>query len=133
MANAEEMYGVPLGDCGHHLYSHFLFFGPGDKHYGWGSQLLLLHHATFMKHLTNGLQVNISFTDKTEPYTLNKTWKRSASTTTCCERITRAVSSSPYPIPQVLMGLINEAPFQNMLNTLWVYSTLYVWFKDCHQ
>lgn len=60
--------------------------GQGDSHYRWGNQLLLPHHAIFMKHLANGLEVNISFTDKTETYTQNRTSKRIALSTSYCEQ-----------------------------------------------
>lgn len=59
--------------------------GQGDSHYRWGNQLLLPHHAIFMKHLANGLEVNISFTDKTETDTQNRTSKRIALSNSYCE------------------------------------------------
>lgn len=65
------------------------------------NQLLLLHHAIFMKHLANGLEVNISFIDKTEPYTLNKTSEQSriAFTTTHCEKLSRVIVAELPPPP----------------------------------
>lgn len=61
------MYEILLEALYYHLHSHSLLIfsvGLGDSHYRWGNQLLLPHHAIFMKHLANGLEVNISFTDK---------------------------------------------------------------------
>lgn len=83
--------------------------GQGDSHYRWGNQLLLPHHAIFMKHLANGLEVNISFIDKTETYTQNKTSKRIALSTSYYEQHTLACFN--VTIPHMLMGLINEDPF----------------------
>lgn len=83
--------------------------GQGDSHYGWGNQLLLPHYAIFMKHLANGLEVNISFTDKTETYTQNRTSKRIALSTSFCKK--HALGCFNVTNPHMLMGLINEDSF----------------------
>lgn len=87
------------------------FVGQGDNHYRWESQLLLPHHAVFMKHLASGLQVNISFTDKAKPCTLKK---KTVLTTTYGAQLPHC----HYPISPTLlfMVLINGDPFHGMLN-----------------
>lgn len=73
--------------------------GQGDSHYRWGNQLLPPHHPIFMKHLANGLEVNISSSDKTETYTQRRTSKSIASHSPFCE------------YPHMLMLLINDGLF----------------------
>lgn len=103
--------------------------GQGDNHYRWGSQLLLLHYAIFMKHLANSLEVNISFTDKTETYTKHRTSKRIALSTSHCDyHILGCFSVSPLQPTLALMGLINEDPFQHVFSG--GLCILYVWFRD---
>ena len=60
-----------------------------------------------MKHLANGLEVNISFTDKTETYTQNRTSKRIALSTSYCEQQFLGCFNVTKP-PHTVMGLINE-------------------------
>lgn len=85
--------------------------GQGDSHYRWGNQLLLAHHVIFMKHLANGLEVNISFTDKTETYTQNRTSKWIALSTSYSEQKTLGclnVTKAPILMGWLMKGLLNK-------------------------
>lgn len=105
-----------------------LSVGRGDSHYRWGNQLLLPHHAIFMKHLADGLEVNISFPDKTETYTQNRTSKRIALSTSAQPGLFQCHQQTPpppIPHPYMLMGLINVGPLTHVKCALaGVYCTL---------
>lgn len=80
-----------------------------------------------MKHLADGLEVNISFPDKTETYTQNRTSKRIALSTSAQPGLFQCHQQTPLPIhqPYMLMGLINVGPLTHVKCALaGVYCTL---------